>query len=145
MKSRLRIAFIINFMAIAGFVLMGLVYSLSPQPMPYHLRILGGHWANLSVPTQSLILALLHGSGLATLSASASLMFILWFPWRQGARWARVAVPLIGLTTNGLLMIVMLQLQVQTGIQTPWPLLLGPIALLVLAAFVGKKRVKTCK
>ena len=136
---RHRLAFGFNFIAILGFVLMGLVYSLSPVPMPYHLRILGADWDLLPQVAQMLILALLHGSGLATLSASASLMLILWIPWRQRQRWALIALPVVALSTNLLLLLVMLQLQAQAGQPTPWPLLLGPIVLLSLGALLSSR------
>ncbi len=133
-----RFALCCNTLAILLFVLMGLVYGLTPRPLPYHLQILGTDWNQIAPASRLLLMALLHGAGLATLSAATGLLLILWIPWRRAERWARLAVPLLGGTTCALLTLLTWRLQVTTGLPTPWKLLAVPLLLLLVAAIIDK-------
>lgn len=135
---RARLAFVVYLVANLGFVLLGLVYTFAPQPMPYHLRVLGRSWAEVDPASQALLLALLHGAGLATLVASLCLLLVLYFPFRQQKKWALLAVPGLGLTTSLALLGIMLRLQHDSGVATPWPVLLPAIGLWVLGGLLSR-------
>jgi hypothetical protein len=93
--------------------------------MPHHAVAIGMSWEAVSAPLQVLILGLMRAVGVACLAVSALAFFILLVPFRQGAVWARWALPAGGL----LLAVGSLYPMVFLALNTPArPLWVGPAA-----------------
>ncbi len=128
MPIRQRIAFTCHALVALGLALMGLRYLLARQFLGYHAEVAGQTWSQLEPGLQRLLLAMLHGSGAATLAGGLALVTLLLGPWRQGARWARHLVPLLALAGLVPLLAIVLGLA-RTGAAAPWPLVAAAVAL----------------
>ena len=61
--------------------------------MPYHAVALGKEWAELDVPTQTLIKGLMEVAAGGWLALGTLVLLLVAFPIRRGERWARFAAP----------------------------------------------------
>ncbi|MFH1808951.1 MAG: hypothetical protein ABIJ09_09420 [Pseudomonadota bacterium] len=125
---RRRLALGCHGLVVLGLALAGLRYGLATQPMPYHLELLGRRWPEIPLPTQTLLLALLHGAGAAMFAGSLALGVLLAIPWRRGERWAGHAVPVLAAAGLAPLLVITAQLR-EMGARTPWWLVALAMAL----------------
>lgn len=133
MRGRLKAAFLCHLVVALGFVALGVTYLTMPRFMPYHARVANASWESLADPLRVLLLAFMRGSGAATLAAAISIIVILWLPFRRGERWARHAVPAVGLCATLPLSAIMLSLQLKTSAGPPLILVLAAVALQLVA------------
>ena len=96
MSLLLSLAFACHLIGILTIVGFGVVYLLRKQFLPYHAVALGKEWAEVPREVQVLILALMRAVSGNALGLAALLTFVLWIPFRAGAPWALVAVPISG-------------------------------------------------
>jgi hypothetical protein len=80
--------------AIASLVL-GVTYVLRGSFMPYHGEALGQAWETLAPEAQVLLLALMDVAGAGWLALALAVLVLLWWPFRAGALWARIALPIL--------------------------------------------------
>ncbi|NJL45230.1 MAG: hypothetical protein HC922_04710 [Leptolyngbyaceae cyanobacterium SM2_3_12] len=92
-----RLAFGCHLVAALLLSLFGFVYLFRPEFMPYHAVALSRDWDAVERPVQILILALMRVVGGAWLATALAVMILLLIPFRQGAPWARWAIPAAGL------------------------------------------------
>jgi hypothetical protein len=116
---------------------VGLRYLLSPRIMLYHQQALGVSWESLRPREQGLLLALLKGTGLCALVTSNAITTLL-IPLRRGERWARWAIAGLCLNTLVPASWIAVRLAAATGAATPWPFLLGAIALVVVGFWLAR-------
>jgi uncharacterized membrane protein len=120
-------------LVVLGYLAMGTLYLLRPRFMPYHQQVAKMSWEALGTPLQTLVLALLKGSGLAMIVAAATLALLLAFPFRRNERWAVHGVAALGLLASGSLLVLLLWLKETSGAATPYP----AVALAVVLHAVG--------
>ena len=137
MNTKIKIAFVCYSLAILSGVIIGLVYLLSPEIMPYHQRAIGVAWKDLEPRLQLVLLTLLKGTGLGTLMTSLALGVLLIIPFRRGEKWSRWAIFVLGL---GMLLpgfYFALKLYLITGVLTPWPIILLLVGLILAGFFLS--------
>src|SRR5262245_3395184 len=135
MSKKMKVAFACHLIAMSIVAGFGLAYLLPGEFMPHHAVATGMSWDTVSAPLQILILGLMRAVGIACLAVFALALFILLVPFRQGAVWARWALPAGGLllAVGRLYPVVFLALHTRAK-----PLWMGPAAgaLLILAGLV---------
>jgi hypothetical protein len=133
MPVRNRIAFGLYLIIATGAVAVGLRYSCSPRIMPYHQQALGVSWDDLGPREQSVLLALLRGTGLCALITGLTVMTLLLIPFRRGERWVRWAISGLSFLTLIPALYESATLAAATGATTPWPTLVVAIAVTLVA------------
>ena len=106
-------------MAIPSFVL-GAIYLLRPNFMPYHAVALGKEWGELDAATQVLIKALMEVAAGGWLALGTLTLLLVAFPIRRGERWARWAVPIASLLFYVPTLLATLSVLQQTPATPPW-------------------------
>lgn len=103
--------------------------------MPHHAIAVGKTWTEIDPAFQILLLALMRFIGGAWIAAALAMGIVLFIPFRQGIRWARWAVPAIGLAALLPAFYAMLSITLNTPATAPWKSALLTIVMLV-AGFV---------
>lgn len=78
-------------------ILMGLIYAMRSQIMPYHLQALETTWDAIDTKYQFMLKMLLNGGGFFGLSTGLFMLTLLLIPFRDGQSWAGYAIGIIGL------------------------------------------------
>jgi hypothetical protein len=117
----------------AASLFMGLLYLMSPEFMPYHSAAIGQNWHSVEPGLKVLLLALLRVAGGGFLSLSIVITVLLYWPWRDDARWAQWLLLLAILAVHGPTLWATLSVTLQTPASAPWA---GP-ATAVAAAIAG--------
>ncbi|MGK7294747.1 MAG: hypothetical protein ACNS61_02835 [Candidatus Wenzhouxiangella sp. M2_3B_020] len=78
-------------------VVLGTVYLVAPEFMPYHADAIGRDWSELSHDEQLLFRALLRLAAGGWLATAAALALLLLIPFRTGERWSYWAIPAVSL------------------------------------------------
>jgi len=113
-------------------VAIGLFYLSLQRLMPYHEQALGTAWEQIPAAYQTLLLALLHGGGSASLATGLAILILLCVPFRRLEGWSRWALLAIAAPPTLVLLRITVTLRLERAAQTPWPLVaLGLILLLV--------------
>ena len=133
MSTKLKIAFACNLASVLIFTTGGLAYLFSRELMSYHLEVLDVGWSDLNARSQIMLLSFLKGTGLAALVPGIAMGILLFVPFQRGDAWARWAITVIGLMTLLPATYIAATLASATGASIPWPLLLVPVFLLLLA------------
>src|SRR5881398_1226828 len=97
MSTRMKVAFGCYAAAYLLFAAFAAIYLLRPRFMPYHAVAVGMQWEEVGRPFQILILGLMRVVGGGLLGAAFIGAVLLVWPFRQGAPWARWAIPAHGL------------------------------------------------
>lgn len=100
MSVLLTLAFICHLLGFITMIGFGLVYLLRRQFLPYHGVALGRDWDEVPKEVQVLILALMRAVSGSTLGLVIIGTTVLWIPFRSGALWALVAVPVSGFVAS---------------------------------------------
>jgi hypothetical protein len=121
------------------FAAFGVVYLLKPEFMPYHAAAVGATWEAAPPGFRILILGLMRVAGGAWLAVAAAMGAMLFVPFRQGARWARWAIPSVGLLAALSSLYGTLLVQLNTQAPAPW-MAAALAALLCVAGFFTSSR-----
>lgn len=100
MSLLLTLAFTCHLLGLITMIGFGLVYLLRKQFMPYHGVALGRDWDEVPREFQVLILALMRAVSGSALGLAILGIIVLWIPFRSGALWALVAVPVSGFVAS---------------------------------------------
>ncbi len=96
------------------------------------------NWGGVPARFQVLILALMRAVGSGALAVFVLEWFLLFVPFRQGAKWARVAIPLGGLIISLGALYAMVYVSTNAAPLPPWtetpPLWVPVIGILFFAA-----------
>lgn len=79
---------------------VGLVYLTRSEFLSFHADAVGRAWGGVEPAFQVLILALMRALGGAWLAVAVAIAILLAIPFRRGERWARWAIPAVGLTSS---------------------------------------------
>jgi len=143
MTKRLTFAFWIYLILTLAGAAWGIGFLLRTEFTPYHGAAAGVPWSEVPRNFQIVILALTKLAGGLWVAFSLCILVLLFFPFRQGARWAHWAVPLLMLAHYVAPMPAMTHLTMNSPSRPPWALTLGCIAVTLVALLVsvtGKRR-----
>ena len=138
MNKRMTAAFACHLVAILIVAAFGFTYLLRAEFMPYHAVAAGMPWDQLSPSLQVLVLGLMKAVGGACLAVVVLELIILFVPFRQGALWARWAIPAGGLVIALSALYAMAYVASRSPATPPW---LGPAMgalLLVVGWFLSR-------
>lgn len=104
--------------AATGLVL-GVVYSLATEIMPYHLQAMGSTWEGLSTGAQWMTLNFMRSAGTGFVATSIAAIFILIKPFRRSELWSYVAIFVVTLTQMGLVFARSVSVAIHTNGEPP--------------------------
>lgn len=125
MNVRMKLAFACYFVALLVLAGFGFVYLFRTSFMPYHAVAVGMPWGDVPSNFQVLILALMKVTGSGFLTIVIIEYILLFIPFRQGAAWARWAIPLGGILICGGTLYVTLYVATHSPANPPWYLALA--------------------
>jgi hypothetical protein len=99
---------------------IGLIYLFQSQFMQYQAIAVGKPWTEIDPAFQILWLALMRFIGGAWIATALAMGIVMFIPFRQGMRWARWAVPAIGLVALLPAFYAMLSITLNTPATAPW-------------------------
>jgi hypothetical protein len=142
MTTRMKFAFWIYLLLMVAGTAWGLGFLLRSEFTPYHRAAAGVPWSAVPANFQVVILALTKLAGGLWVAFALCIFVLLWIPFRQGARWALWAVPLLMLAQLLAPMPAMIHLTTHSSATPPWALTIGCIVatLVALAVSVTGKR-----
>ena len=120
MSNRMKLAFGCHLLAVLVLAAFAVTYLFRSEFMPYHAVAVGMPWADVATPFQVLILALMRAVGAACLAVVVLILILLFVPFRQGAVWARWAIPAGGLVLSAGALYAMLHVWRNTPATPPW-------------------------
>ena len=129
MSIRMKIGFWCHLLATLQIGIIGLIYLFRSQFMPYHAIAVGKIWTEVDPAFQILLLALIRVVGGAWVATALAMGILLFIPFRQGMRWARLAIPAIGLVAELAALYVTLSVTLNTPATPPWK---GVVLIMVL-------------
>lgn len=135
MSKRMKVAFGCHLLATLFIASGGFVYLLRTQFMSYHAIAVGKTWDQVDPAFQILLLALIRVVGGAWIATALAMGILLFIPFRQNMRWARWAVPVVGLVAELTALYVTLSVTMNTPATPPWKGVVFIMVLLV-AGFV---------
>lgn len=74
---------------------MGSIYLTSDTFMPYHAQALQMNWSEVEPALQTLLLALMRVAAAGWLAIAIVTAALVAVPYRHGARWARLTLPIM--------------------------------------------------
>ncbi|MCR9187279.1 MAG: hypothetical protein NXH96_00680 [Alteromonadaceae bacterium] len=101
-------------------VILGSVYVLRDEFMPYHAQALGQAWGSLDPASQTLLLALMDVAGAGWAVTGALVCVLIFFPFRAGDRWARWVIPCALITLYLPILLATLEVLGSTPASPPW-------------------------
>ena len=141
MGTRMKAAFACH--VLANLILMGFgfAYLLRSEFMPYHAVAVGMPWDELGTGVRVLILGLMRALGGACLAIAVLEFAVLVVPFRQGAVWARWAIPAGGLVITAAALYAMAYVAANTPATPPWigPAAGGVLLLIGLVLSLGRR------
>jgi hypothetical protein len=141
-STKTRVAFGCYLAAIAGLGSWGVVYLFRGDFMPYHAVAAGMPLSEVPPPFQVLVLTLYKLTGAAWVVIALSLLVLLFGPFRQGALWARRAIPALILIQGAGVMNAMAYITLNSPATPPWAFTIVVIVLTIVGFSVsaGKER-----
>lgn len=121
MNMRMKVAFTCHLLATLIAAAFGFVYLLRGEFMPYHAVAVGIAWNQVDSSFQVLIVGLMRAVGGACLAVAVLEFILILVPFRQGAKWARWAIPAGGLIIAGTALYAMAYVALNTPATPPWP------------------------
>ena len=135
MSKRMKIAFGCYSLATLFIAAGGFVYLLRTQFMPYHAIAVGKTWDQVDPAFQILLLALIRVVGGAWIATALAMCILLFIPFRQCLRWARWALPVVGMVAELTALYVTLSVTLNTPATPPLKVVVF-IMVLLIAGFV---------
>jgi hypothetical protein len=132
-STRRRIAFGCYVLVLLEPLAFGLTYLLRSEFMPYHALAVGAPWAQVPHGYQVLILALMRIAGGGFVALAVALACLLAGPFRDGAAWARVAIPAAGTIASGGALYGTLYVRANSDGRPPWAIVAGFMVLIAVA------------
>ena len=137
MTTRMKFAFWTYLLLMVAGAAWGIGFLLRSEFTPYHAAAAGVPWSEVPVNFQIVILALTKLAGGLWVAFTLCIFVLLFMPFRQGARWALWAVPLLMLAQYVAPMPAMIHLTTNTPATPPWTLTIGCIVVTLIALFVS--------
>jgi hypothetical protein len=120
MSRKFLLAAILNWGVAAALAGVGIDYLTSRTLKPHHVQVLDVPWESLSPRTQSLMITLMKGTGLAAVVAAVAMAVLLCEPFRRREPWSRVALLIVSAAAIVPALIGTIQVRSETGADAPW-------------------------
>jgi len=120
MTRNLKLAIGCHVLASLVVAAFGLMYLLRTDFMPYHAVAVGQKWTDVAPGFQALILGLMKAAAGGWLASVVAIGILLAVPFREGLRWARWAIPAIGLTATLTALYATLYVGMHSPATPPW-------------------------
>ena len=133
----MKTAFWCYLLALLPIGVFGVIYLFRLEFMPYHAIAVSKTWAEVDPSFQILFLALIRVLGGAWIATALAMGFLLFIPFKQGMRWARWAIPAIGLVAELAALFVTVTVTLKTPATPPWKGALLIIVLLAIGLFLS--------
>ena len=115
-----------------GLFLFGLIYTFSPEFLPFHSDAISKSWEDLTPSYQVLYLGMMRTEGAGFMSSGIAIAFLLAIPFRRKEVWCFWAMATIGFVEHIPSMIGAINTSQMTPASSPWQLnLLGMILLVI--------------
>ena len=137
MSIRMKTAFWCYLLALLPIGIFGMIYLFRSQFMPYHAIAVGKTWAEVDPSFQILLLALIRVLGGTWIATALAMGILLFIPFKQGMRWARWAIPAIGLVAELTALFATLTVTLNTPATPPWKGIVFIIVLLAVGLFLS--------
>ncbi len=137
MTTRRKIAFCFHLLALLLMATVGVIYLTRSQFMSYHAVAVGQNWIDVPPRFQLLLLALIRPLGGAWIATALAMGILLLIPFRQGTRWARWAVPVVGLVAELPVLYVTISVASRTPASPPWQGALIVVCLLIIGLLLS--------
>ena len=137
MTPRIKFAFWIYLILSLAGAAWGVGFLLRSEFTPYHGAAAGMHWSEVPANFQTVILAMTKLAGGLWVASALCVLVLLLIPFRQGARWAFWAVPLLMLAQYVAPMPAMMHLTANSPSTPPWALTTGCIIVTLVALVVS--------
>jgi hypothetical protein len=137
MSTRITFAFWIYLLLTIAGAAWGIGFLLRSEFTSYHGAAAGVPWSEVPANFQVVILALTKLAGGLWVANALCIFALLFIPFRQGARWALWAVPLLMLAHYLAPMPAMYHLSTHSPSSPPWALTIGCIVATLVALIVS--------
>lgn len=137
MTLRMKFAFWIYLALMVAGAAWGIGFLLRSEFTSYHGAAAGVPWSAVPAKFQVVILALTKLAGGLWVAFTLCIFVLLFLPFRQGARWARWAIPLLMLAQYAAPMPAMLHLTTNSASDPPWTLTICCMAVTLVALLVS--------
>jgi hypothetical protein len=137
MSARLKFAWWTYLLLMVAGAAWGIGFLLRTEFTTYHGAAAGVPWSEVPANFQVVILAMTKLAGGLWVSFSLCIFAMLFFPFRQGARWAVWVVPLLMLAHYVAPMPAMIHLTLNSPSRPPWALTIACIVVTLVALLVS--------
>ena len=137
MNRRQTVSFVAHGIPTVGLLLQGLLYVTTPRFMPYHAEALSTTWDALPSNYQGFLIGVIKAMGAGSIGVTLALIVLLVIPFRNGDRWARWAIPLIGVVFTLLTAYAAFTIDRHTPASPPWRQTCGLTALYIAGALLS--------
>lgn len=143
LEMKLTISLVLLYLYVSVVVIFGVYYLLSTDIMPYHYAFLQETNESLSAynpALRSLYVSLMRVCGGGYIAIGLAGVFLISFPYRQGAKWAWWA--LFTLTNAAMVPVLYVSYQIATsiaagGVRPPWWLAAALLAMACIALLIN--------
>lgn len=139
MSTRFRIALAIYWANALGCLAVGLAFVTSDSFFPFHGDVVGLAWEQVEPSAQKLYLGMMRTEGAGYLATAIAMAFLLLFPLRTRPQgWAVWAITTIALVEHLPTFLATYHVAQTTAASPPWPIVLGCMVSLLVAAFLAR-------
>ncbi|MEE2733517.1 MAG: hypothetical protein VYA55_22035 [Pseudomonadota bacterium] len=115
-----------------GLFLFGLIYTFSPEFLPFHSDAISKSWDDLTQPYQAVYLGMMKTEGAGFMSSGIAIAFLLAIPFKKREVWCYWAMTVIGVVEHVPSMIGAMNTSQLTPASSPWQLNLLGVVLLII-------------
>jgi hypothetical protein len=120
MDARSRTAAILYLVNAGVSLLLGAVYMMRDQFMPYHADALERSWEAVEPPLQTLLSALMQVAGAGWIALGVATLVLVAIPMKRGEIWARWLIPVLLLVFYVPTLLATLEVLLGTPATPPW-------------------------
>lgn len=132
----MNISFVLYGLGTIATILIGLLYALRSELMPYHLKALETTWEDMDSNYQTLLKGFLNGGGCYGLANGLFMLALLLIPFRNGELWAGYVIGLVGLIGTLPLGYIVYTIKKNTAGNPPFSIMVV-VNFLIIAGFIA--------
>ena len=137
MNIKLKLSFSIYVTNVIFMIVVGLVFALNSEFMPFHSDVIQTEWTDVTANSQILYLGMMRTEGAGFLAASVALTFLLCVPFRKFEMWSYWGLTIIGVVDYFPTLLANYHVAKVTNASPPWLLMLFLIMSLFLALILA--------
>lgn len=139
MNIKLKLAVAIYIANIVVMTVIGLLFELRTEFMPFHSDVIQTTWANVEPQAQILYLGMMRTEGAGFLASATALAIFLWASFKQQAKWPYLAMTLVGIVEYAPSLAANIYVALITPANPPWLLMSTLSCSLILALILAIK------